>query len=157
MAKWIPSFEYTKGIASKWGLLYDIGYNNGPLAILCHVVYATLGFGEPSVNLVCRTRRHTSADFKPELWENISQCKTLIGILAILNLIFLMEVIIGTYWLLMGITLLDDGQAFDPQISSKTLQFQTCPVRNLQYLISGFVIRQRFWALAGPAPFPLFK
>jgi len=43
MAKWIPSFEYTKGISSKWGLLYDIGYNNGPLAILCHVVYATLG------------------------------------------------------------------------------------------------------------------
>ena len=25
-------------------LHYDIGYSNGPLAILCHVVYATLGF-----------------------------------------------------------------------------------------------------------------
>jgi hypothetical protein len=25
-------------------LHYDIGYNNKPLAILCHVVYATLGF-----------------------------------------------------------------------------------------------------------------
>ncbi len=25
-------------------MYYDIGYNNGPLAILCHIVYATLGF-----------------------------------------------------------------------------------------------------------------
>jgi hypothetical protein len=27
-----------------WGFQHDIGYKNGPLAILCHVVYATLGF-----------------------------------------------------------------------------------------------------------------
>jgi len=31
------------GVSRKWCLNYDIGYNNGPLAILCHVVYATLG------------------------------------------------------------------------------------------------------------------
>ena len=28
---------------------YDIGYHNGPLAILCHVVYATMGFRQFSV------------------------------------------------------------------------------------------------------------
>jgi hypothetical protein len=27
---------------------YDIGYNNGPLAILCHVVYTTLGLSDLS-------------------------------------------------------------------------------------------------------------
>jgi hypothetical protein len=32
------------GISKKWCLHYDSGYNNGPLAILCYVVYATLGF-----------------------------------------------------------------------------------------------------------------
>jgi hypothetical protein len=32
------------GISTKWCFHYDIGYNNGSLTILCHVVYATLGF-----------------------------------------------------------------------------------------------------------------
>jgi hypothetical protein len=31
------------GISKELCLHYDIGYNNGPLAILCHVVYATVG------------------------------------------------------------------------------------------------------------------
>jgi hypothetical protein len=30
------------GVSSKWCFFYDIGYNNEPLASLCHVVYATL-------------------------------------------------------------------------------------------------------------------
>ena len=44
MATSISSFEFTMGISGKWCFHYDIGYNNGPLAVLCHVVYATLGF-----------------------------------------------------------------------------------------------------------------
>ena len=31
------------GISGKLGFHYDIVYNNGPLATLCHIVYATLG------------------------------------------------------------------------------------------------------------------
>jgi hypothetical protein len=31
------------GISKKLCFHYDIGYNNGALAILCHVVYAALG------------------------------------------------------------------------------------------------------------------
>ena len=30
-------------MSKKWCFSYDIGYNNNPLIILCHVVYATLG------------------------------------------------------------------------------------------------------------------
>jgi hypothetical protein len=30
-------------ISKNWCFHYDIVYNNRPLAILCHVVYATLG------------------------------------------------------------------------------------------------------------------
>jgi len=32
------------GISKKLGLHYDIAYNHAPFAILCDVVYATLGF-----------------------------------------------------------------------------------------------------------------
>jgi len=31
-------------VSRKWRFYYDIGYNNSLLTILCHVVYATLGF-----------------------------------------------------------------------------------------------------------------
>jgi len=34
-------------VSRKWRFYYDIGYNNGSLTILCHVVYATLGFIVP--------------------------------------------------------------------------------------------------------------
>ena len=48
MAKSIPSFEFTNGNIQKMVLLYDIGCDNGPLDILCHVVYATLGLTSTS-------------------------------------------------------------------------------------------------------------
>jgi len=43
MAKSTPSFECTWWNIQEMIFSYDIGYNNNPLIILCHVVYATLG------------------------------------------------------------------------------------------------------------------
>ncbi len=31
------------GMSRQWCFPYDIGYNNNPFVIFCHVVYATLG------------------------------------------------------------------------------------------------------------------
>jgi hypothetical protein len=48
MAKSTHPLNSLRGISTKWCFYYDIGYNNEPLAILCHVVYAALGFREVS-------------------------------------------------------------------------------------------------------------